>query len=145
MASVKNAMHGVDYIFHAAALKQVPSCEFFPIEAVKTNVLGTENVLIGMYEEPEWIKDVGSTLNGFGAKELRNLQDRHMANSRLHIPLLFMADIVHGYKTGFPIPLAIGASFEPKLYELACEVAAREGAASGIHPVISWRPSRVYH
>lgn len=45
LASVENAMHGVDYIFHAAALKQVPSCEFFPIEAVKTNVLGTENVL----------------------------------------------------------------------------------------------------
>ena len=43
--SVRNAMHGVDYIFHAAALKQVPSCEFFPVEAVKTNVLGTENVL----------------------------------------------------------------------------------------------------
>lgn len=45
IASIKNAMHGVDYIFHAAALKQVPSCEFFPIEAVKTNVLGTDNVL----------------------------------------------------------------------------------------------------
>ncbi len=45
LASVRNAMHGVDYIFHAAALKQVPSCEFFPIEAVKTNVIGTENVL----------------------------------------------------------------------------------------------------
>ncbi|MBL0325189.1 MAG: polysaccharide biosynthesis protein [Cytophagaceae bacterium] len=43
--SVANAMVGVDYVFHAAALKQVPSCEFFPIEAVKTNVLGTENVL----------------------------------------------------------------------------------------------------
>lgn len=43
--SLRNAMHGVDYIFHAAALKQVPSCEFFPVEAVKTNVLGTENVL----------------------------------------------------------------------------------------------------
>lgn len=45
LASVKNAMHGVDYIFHAAALKQVPSCEFFPLEAVKTNILGTDNVL----------------------------------------------------------------------------------------------------
>ena len=45
VVSLKNAMHGVDYIFHAAALKQVPSCEFYPIEAVKTNVLGTENVL----------------------------------------------------------------------------------------------------
>ena len=43
--SVKNAMSGVDYVFHAAALKQVPSCEFFPLEAVRTNVLGTENVL----------------------------------------------------------------------------------------------------
>ena len=51
LSSVKNAMHGVDYIFHAAALKQVPSCEFFPIEAVKTNVLGTDNVLTAAIEE----------------------------------------------------------------------------------------------
>ena len=43
--SVDNVMHGVDYVFHAAALKQVPSCEFFPVEAVKTNILGAENVL----------------------------------------------------------------------------------------------------
>lgn len=45
LTSIKNAMHRVDYVFHAAALKQVPSCEFFPLEAVKTNVMGTENVL----------------------------------------------------------------------------------------------------
>ena len=45
LSSIKGAMYGVDYVFHAAALKQVPSCEFFPIEAVKTNVMGTENVL----------------------------------------------------------------------------------------------------
>ena len=43
--SVEKAMHGVDYVFHAAALKQVPSCEFFPIEATKTNVFGTQNVI----------------------------------------------------------------------------------------------------
>ena len=50
LSSVKDAMHGVDYIFHAAALKQVPSCEFFPMEAVKTNVIGTENVLTAAIE-----------------------------------------------------------------------------------------------
>ena len=51
LQSVKDAVHGVDYIFHAAALKQVPSCEFFPIEAVKTNVIGTDNVLTAAIEE----------------------------------------------------------------------------------------------
>ncbi len=50
LSSVRNAMYGVDYIFHAAALKQVPSCEFFPLEAVKTNVFGTDNVLSAAIE-----------------------------------------------------------------------------------------------
>ncbi len=51
LSSVKSAMHGVDYIFHAAALKQVPSCEFFPMEAVRTNVIGTDNVLTAAIDE----------------------------------------------------------------------------------------------
>lgn len=50
LASIKNAMFGVDYVFQAAALKQVPSCEFFPMEAVKTNVFGTDNVLTACIE-----------------------------------------------------------------------------------------------
>lgn len=50
LSSIKNAMHDVDYVFHAAALKQVPSCEFFPLEAVKTNVFGTDNVLTAAIE-----------------------------------------------------------------------------------------------
>lgn len=51
LSSVRSAMHGVDYIFHAAALKQVPSCEFFPMEAVRTNIIGTDNVLTAAIEE----------------------------------------------------------------------------------------------
>ena len=51
IGSVRNAMYGVDYIFHAAALKQVPSCEFFPMEAVRTNVIGTDNVLTAAIDE----------------------------------------------------------------------------------------------
>ncbi|NPV51415.1 MAG: polysaccharide biosynthesis protein [Candidatus Methanofastidiosum sp.] len=50
LSSIKNAMYGVDYVFHAAALKQVPSCEFFPMEAVKTNIIGTDNVLTAAIE-----------------------------------------------------------------------------------------------
>jgi UDP-glucose 4-epimerase len=50
LSSIKNAMYGVDYVFQAAALKQVPSCEFFPLEAVKTNVIGTDNVLTACIE-----------------------------------------------------------------------------------------------
>ena len=50
LQSCKNAMNGVDYIFHAAALKQVPSCEFFPMEAVQTNIIGTDNVLTAAIE-----------------------------------------------------------------------------------------------
>ena len=83
--------------------------------------------------DPACLPNIGSTLNGFGAKNLRDMQDQYLRRNRLGIPLLFMADIVHGYKTIFPIPLAMGASFRPELYELACETAAREGAASGIH------------
>lgn len=86
-----------------------------------------------LHIKEEWLDNIGSTLNGFGAEKLKEIQDKHMKASRLHIPLLFMADVVHGYRTSFPIPLAIGCSFNPKNYELASGIAAAESAASGIH------------
>lgn len=81
----------------------------------------------------EWIPMIGSTLNGFGAERLKALQEKHMQENRLHIPLLFMADVIHGYQTTFPIPLAIGCSFNPDNYELASHIAGAESAAAGIH------------
>ena len=81
----------------------------------------------------EDIKNVGSTLNYFGAENIIKLQKEYMASNRLHIPLLFMADVIYGFKTAFPIPLALSCSFNPENYENATSVAAAESAASGIH------------
>ncbi len=81
----------------------------------------------------ENLTNIGSTLNYFGAEKTMELQKRYMEKNRHHIPLLFMADIIYGYKTIFPIPLAMSCSFNPENYENAASVAAAESSASGIH------------
>ena len=75
---------------------------------------------------------VGSILNGGDASQINELQRAVMANSRLHIPLLVGHDVIHGYRTIFPIPLAIASSWDPEMAELASHVAAREARATGI-------------
>ncbi|WP_204122870.1 glycoside hydrolase family 3 N-terminal domain-containing protein [Lacticaseibacillus mingshuiensis] len=75
----------------------------------------------------------GSVLGISGAKQVRAIQADFLAHNRLHIPLLFMADVVHGYKTIFPIPLGMAASFDPEIVKNASAVAASESAAGGIH------------
>ncbi|MBR2353039.1 MAG: beta-glucosidase BglX [Clostridia bacterium] len=75
---------------------------------------------------------VGSTLNFHGVEEMKAIQDKHMAEDRLHIPLVFMMDIIHGYRTIYPIPLARGASFDPDLVTECSKMAAKEGSAGGV-------------
>lgn len=80
---------------------------------------------------------IGSTLNSFGAESNIRLQKKHMEQQPHHIPLLFMADVIHGFRTVFPIPLAMGCSFDPDCFEKGAEVAARESSASGIQLTFS--------
>lgn len=85
----------------------------------------------------EKMAQVGSILSLTGAEWTRKVQEEHLKNNRLNIPLLFMADIINGYKTVFPIPLAQGCTFDPDLVRQLAEAAAREGAAAGVHVTFS--------
>jgi len=76
---------------------------------------------------------VGSILNATGAKETREIQRINLENSRLKIPLLFGHDVIHGYKTIFPINLGMASSWDPKAVELAARVAASEASSAGVH------------
>ena len=79
----------------------------------------------------------GSYLSIIGAEKIRKLQTEFMARHPHHIPLLFMADIINGYRTVFPIPLAQGCTFDPELVKEGAAIAAREAAAAGIHVTFS--------
>lgn len=79
----------------------------------------------------------GSYLSIVGAEDVRKLQTEYMANHPHHIPLIFMADIINGYRTVFPVPLAQGCTFQPELVEEGARIAAKEAAASGVHVTFS--------
>lgn len=86
---------------------------------------------------PEQPFRTGSVLGERGAAHLRDLQDRMMEKQPHHIPVLFMADVIHGYRTGFPVPIALGSTFNPKLVEEVSSAAAREASSAGIHVTFS--------
>lgn len=88
------------------------------------------------YTERE-IEQAGSVLGSVGAEKLKNIQREYMKKQPHHIPLIFMADIINGFKTVFPILLAQGCSFEPELSRRCAEIAAKESAASGLHLTFS--------
>lgn len=78
------------------------------------------------------IPTIGSALNFCGADEMHRIQDKHMAEDRNKIPLLFMMDVVHGFRTIYPIPLGMGCSFDPELVEECSRMAAKEASAGGV-------------
>ena len=88
------------------------------------------------YTEEE-IEQAESVLGSVGAEKLKNIQREYMKKQPHRIPLIFMADIINGFKTVFPIPLAQGCSFEPEMSRRCAEIAAKESAASGLHLTFS--------
>lgn len=80
---------------------------------------------------------MGSVLGDHGAKHLIDLQDAMMKIQPHHIPALFMVDVIHGYKTAFPVPIAIGSTFNPSLAKKITCAAAKEAASAGIHVAFS--------
>lgn len=108
---------------------------------VPGEVLNAEGQELGVREDlglsEELARNVGSTLNVVGAQRVKAVQKAYLERSRHKIPLLFMADIIYGFRTVFPIPLALGCSFDPQLLERLCEVTSEESVAAGAHVTFS--------
>ena len=85
----------------------------------------------------ETINNAGTTLGVSGAKEAIRVQQEYIKNNRLQIPTILMADIIHGFRTIFPIPLALGSSWDLNAAEQMAEISAREAAVSGLHVTFS--------
>ena len=83
------------------------------------------------------IYQAGSVLSVFEPEKIKEIQTKYMKKQPHHIPLLFMGDIINGYKTIFPIPLAQGCTFNPEMVKKCAEVSARETAAAGLHVTFS--------
>ena len=81
---------------------------------------------------PDGLSRVGSVLNFFSAQEMRQIQQHHLETDRNKIPMLFMMDVIHGYRTIFPIPLGLGCSFDTELVSECTRMASREAAAGGV-------------
>ncbi len=97
---------------------------------------GTDEIVTGPllkkgYSESA-VRNLGSVLNASGPTEIAAIQERHLVNDRNKIPLMFMLDVIHGYRTVYPIPLALGASFDPDMVAECSRMAAKEASAGGV-------------
>ena len=105
------------------------------------NYFEGSNVITGpklqMDLSDEMIRGTGSILNVTGGDTLYEVQKKYLENSANKIPMLFMADVINGFRTVFPVPLAQGCSFNPELVKECASVSARESAAAGLHVTFS--------
>ncbi len=115
----------------AGQATQLPT-RYFDIK--ESQLTGTENKL-GITENQKW--QAGSILGKLDARSMRSLQEENLKRSRLKIPMMFMTDIIHGYQTIFPIPLAMACSFNEELAEKSARTAAKEGSAAGYQVTFS--------
>lgn len=103
------------------------TANFYGTDMLITGPMGSAKI------EPEDMKLCGTILGTSGAAKLKEIQDNAMATQPHHIPMLFMLDVINGFQTIFPIPLAQGCSFEPEIARKGAQIAAKEAAASGLH------------
>ena len=128
---IKNLVRQMTLKEKAGQVTQLPS-RYFQIKG--SQLTGTENKL-GITECEKW--QAGSILGKMDAESMRNIQAENMKRSRLKIPMMFMTDIIHGYQTIFPVPLAMSCSFNPELVEKSAAVSAKEGSAAGYQVTFS--------
>lgn len=80
---------------------------------------------------------IGSVLGTHTAEQVKQIQEKYLEKSRLKIPLVFMANVIHGYETIYPMPLALASSFNEELIEEVAELSAREATEAGVHVTFS--------
>ena len=115
----------------AGQVTQLPT-RYFKIRG--SQLTGTETKL-GISEDQKWL--AGSILGKLDAESMRNIQHENLRRSRLKIPMMFMTDVIHGYQTVFPVPLAMACSFNPAVAEECARVSAKEASASGYQVTFS--------
>ncbi|MCU0105186.1 glycoside hydrolase family 3 C-terminal domain-containing protein [Acholeplasma vituli] len=132
MLNIKTLLNSLSIEEKIGQLMQL--APFFFIGDLKKEVYGPIQAL-GLKEEEVFLS--GSVLGIGNASEMRRVQEAYLAKSRHKIPLIFMADIIHGYKTIFPVPLAMSTSFNPDLIKKAARISALEAQTAGIHVTFS--------
>lgn len=109
---------------------------------LNANFFGTDSELTGPAHSwgltEEQLSTIGFCIGGDNATVISTIQENHLKNDRNKIPLIFMMDVIHGYRTIYPIGLGLAGSFDPALVSECTEMAAREAAAGGIH--VSFAP-----